>query len=136
MQVRFVLETCLYVDDLPAAEEFYTRVLGLEVLTRQEERHVFFRCGGQMLLLFNPAHTDHGDDEIPHHGARGSGHVAFGVEADELPAWRAWFAAEGVPIESEVEWPNGALSVYFRDPADNCLELATPSLWGLKMPPE
>jgi hypothetical protein len=34
----------------------------------------------------------------------------------------------GVEIESEVHWERGGTSVYFRDPDNNLLELATPKL--------
>ena len=57
MEINRILETCLYVDDLKAAETFYSEVLGLKPFSRLENRHVFFRCGQNMLLLFNPAFT-------------------------------------------------------------------------------
>jgi len=66
---------------------------------------------------------------IPLHGARGPGHLAFRAPKRELPAWRRRLSEAGVPIESEVVWPNGARSIYFRDPAGNSLELATPDMW-------
>ena len=28
-------------------------------------------------------------------------------------------------------WPGGGRSIYFRDPAGNCVELVTPGVWGL-----
>ena len=56
MRAERVLETCLYVDDLDAAEQFYTGVLGLEVESRAQGRHVFFSCGNAMFLsTFHPA---------------------------------------------------------------------------------
>jgi hypothetical protein len=36
-----------------------------------------------------------------------------------------------VAIEHEATWPRGGRSFYFRDPAGNSLELATPRIWGL-----
>lgn len=131
MRARAVLETCLYVDDLIAAEDFYRRVLGLELVSVQPDRHCFFRCGSGMLLLFRPAASRQSDGEIPAHGAQGPGHVAFAAQPDELLAWRIWLRSQQVPIEQEVEWPSGGHSIYFRDPAGNSLELATPRLWGL-----
>jgi hypothetical protein len=36
-----------------------------------------------------------------------------------------------VLIEADFEWPAGGHSIYFRDPAGNCLEFAEPKIWGL-----
>lgn len=133
MQVRHVLETCLYVDDLEKAERFYRRVLGLEALTRLEGRHVFFRCGDAMLLLFDPEATVTAPGStIPSHGAQGQGHVAFAMGEGEVEAWREQLLREAVEIEHEQTWPSGGFSLYFRDPAGNCLELATPKTWNLE----
>ncbi len=131
-----VLETCLYADDLAAAERFYAEVLGLERFARVEGRHAFFRCGDAVFLLFDPAVTAATPGAvagvpIPAHGARGAGHVAFAVPEATLEAWRARLATHGVPVEAEVAWPRGGRSLYVRDPAGNCVELATPRIWGL-----
>jgi catechol 2,3-dioxygenase-like lactoylglutathione lyase family enzyme len=131
MRVQRVLETCLYVDNLDVAEIFYTTVLGLTLDSKVPGRHVFFRCGDAMFLLFNPRTTSQPGGDIPPHGTLGSGHVAFATSAAELPAWRQQLQDQGVPIEAEVTWPGGGQSLYFRDPAGNSLELATPTIWGL-----
>lgn len=52
-----ILETALYVDDLDEADSFYGTILGLPRITRQGDRHVFFRCGPGVLLIFNRAET-------------------------------------------------------------------------------
>jgi catechol 2,3-dioxygenase-like lactoylglutathione lyase family enzyme len=133
MHLTDVLETCLYVDDLGRAERFYTQTLGLTFVSRQEGRHVFLRCGRRMLLLFNPLGSRQAsDDGIPPHGALGPGHVAFGVREALLPAWIKRLEAAGVAIERLHDWPGGGRSVYFRDPAGNSLELATPKIWGIE----
>ncbi len=129
MQVERVLETCLYVNDLSAAEDFYGRVLGLEIRSRVAARHVFFRCGEGMLLLFNPEATARPSGEVPVHGARGPGHVAFAMAEADVAAWREHLAQQGVAIEAEIAWPGGGRSIYFRDPSGNSLELATPQTW-------
>jgi len=136
MEVIGVLETCLYADDLAAAERFYGGVIGLVPVLRDEGRHVFFRCGGAMLLVFDPASTATaqtrvGADPVPLHGARGPGHVAFAVPDADLPAWRERLEAAGVQVESEVRWPAGGRSLYVRDPAGNSVELTSPAIWGL-----
>ncbi len=131
MKVRGILETSLYVDDLSAAEVFYTDVLGLAFASRQPRRHVFLRCGQQMLLLFDPRASAQAGNETPSHGAEGAGHVAFSVEESELNDWRLHLKECGVKIERDFAWPQGGRSIYFRDPAGNSLELATPSIWGV-----
>jgi catechol 2,3-dioxygenase-like lactoylglutathione lyase family enzyme len=131
MQVQQILETCLYVDDLARAEDFYREVLGLAVESRQEGRHVFFHCGNRMLLLFNPLASRESTDHFPGHGAFGPGHVAFAVQAVDMDSWVSHLRAKNVPIEKIIEWPQGGRSIYFRDSAGNSLELATPQIWGI-----
>jgi catechol 2,3-dioxygenase-like lactoylglutathione lyase family enzyme len=131
MQAEQILESCLYVDDLDAAEEFYRRVLALELHSRVQGRHVFFICGPGMLLLFDPWATQQPTGVVPTHGAFGPGHVAFGIAETEIPGWRDHLRQQGVEIETEVSWPNGGHSIYFRDPAGNSVELATPQTWNL-----
>jgi catechol 2,3-dioxygenase-like lactoylglutathione lyase family enzyme len=132
-----VLETVLYARDLEAVEEFYRRALGLEPFAKAEGRQVFYRLGAQVLLIFNPLATSKppADDAalpVPPHGADGEGHICFAASPDEITAWRARLEKEGVPIEADFEWPGGGRSIYFRDPAGNCLEFAEPRIWDLK----
>ncbi len=131
-----ILETILYAEDLDAAEAFYSGVLGFEVYSRHEGRQVFYRCGDQMLLLFNPLATRYGPSEgsripVPPHGAKGPGHACFRADADEIRGWKRHLESCGVAIEADFEWPQGGRSIYFRDPAGNCLEFAEPRIWGL-----
>jgi catechol 2,3-dioxygenase-like lactoylglutathione lyase family enzyme len=80
-----------------------------------------------MFLVFNPDQTE---KEKSAHGCRGRGHVAWGVPAGELDAWRHWLEGEGVAVKV-VEWPEGTRSLYFSDPAGNSLELTSPQTWGI-----
>jgi catechol 2,3-dioxygenase-like lactoylglutathione lyase family enzyme len=135
MKPAAILETVLYAADLDAAEIFYCGVLGLEKITRAGNRHVFFRCGEQVLLVFNPAETVKppapGALPVPPHGAAGAGHLCFAGSAEEIDRWRSRLTEAGVAIEAEFEWPSGGRSLYFRDPAGNSLEFAEPRIWGL-----
>ncbi|MAS07001.1 MAG: glyoxalase/bleomycin resistance/extradiol dioxygenase family protein [Ahrensia sp.] len=130
-----ILETALYVADLDAAERFYGEVMGLERIAKVEGRHVFFACGKGVLLLFNPDKTVQPPSNpaipVPTHGAAGPGHACFRAEPVDLDAWRGHLEEAGVVIEADFRWPNGARSLYFRDPDGNSLEIAEPKLWGL-----
>ena len=136
MTVGDPIEVCLYASDLDAAKRFYSDVLGLDVLSHELGRHVFFRCGRAVFLVFNPDATMRPGvggkgPAIPPHGATGAGHVAFSVTEAEIPAWRQRLKAKQVAVEAEVSWPGGGSSIYFRDPAGNSVELTTPETWGL-----
>lgn len=83
-----------------------------------------------MFLVFNPEVTASSqDNEVPPHGAIGPGHTAFAIPEEGLEEWRRHLQALGVKIEAEVVWPSGGRSLYFRDPAGNSIELATPRTW-------
>jgi catechol 2,3-dioxygenase-like lactoylglutathione lyase family enzyme len=131
LKVRAVLETCLYAPDLDACETFYRSILGLAVVGRENGRHLFFRCGAGLLLLFNAERTLARETDFPPHGALGPGHVAFAVPQAELPAWQNHLQQHGILIEKEATWPTGGRSIYFRDPAGNSLELASPQVWSI-----
>lgn len=137
MKIASVLETVLYAADLEAAETFYGSVLGLSVYGKVPGRHVFFRLGKQMLLIFDPRVTVEPPKAtarlpVPPHGATGEGHVCFAATATEIEVWKAKLQDQGIDIEADFEWPSGGRSIYFRDPAGNCLEFAEPRIWGLE----
>jgi catechol 2,3-dioxygenase-like lactoylglutathione lyase family enzyme len=132
LRIQRVLETSLYVTDLEAAAEFYSDVLGLQAFSEVKGRHAFFRCGDGVVLLFNPSATQEEGGQVPPHGAHGAGHVAFAIQASDIPAWREHLSAHGVAVEREVTWPGKGQSIYFRDPAGNSVELATPQIWGFE----
>jgi catechol 2,3-dioxygenase-like lactoylglutathione lyase family enzyme len=132
-RIDAVLETVLYVDDLDRAAGFYGDVLGLAPLHEDARMRAFDVGGRGTLLLFPrggtraPLETPGGT--IPPHDGAGPLHIAFSVPAGSLAAWRDRLRASGIAIESEVRWPRGGTSLYFRDADGHCLELATPGLW-------
>lgn len=128
-----VLETALYVDDIGRSRRFFEEALGLETLFC-DARLCAFDCGpGSVLLVFTRGSTSKAvhlpGGDIPAHGACGRLHAAFAITRDELPAWERRLEDKGVAIEARMKWPRGGESLYFRDPDENLLELATPGLW-------
>ncbi|MBM7044407.1 MULTISPECIES: VOC family protein [Rhizobium] len=130
-----ILETALYADDLDAVEAFYGGILGLEKIARGGNRHVFYRCGPGVLLIFNPTETmkqpEPGSLPVPPHGTTGHGHICFRLSGNDIEAMAEKLKAAGIGIEADFHWPNGGRSIYFRDPAGNSLECAEPRIWGL-----
>jgi catechol 2,3-dioxygenase-like lactoylglutathione lyase family enzyme len=133
-----LVETALFVEDLPRACDFYEEILGLSKL-KVSDTGCVFRVGNQRYLLIirrAAAHTSSktasGDVlppcALPQHDGRDPGHIAFGISADALESWRARLAKHDVDL-SEIRWESGARSLYFRDPDGHMIELATPGIW-------
>ena len=133
MQPVAILETALYTRDLAAAKAFYGGFLGLQVIAEVAGRHVFFRVGAGVLLVFDPDATEVPSHNpalpVPVHGARGAGQVCFAASRVEIAGWRERLTTAGVEVEAEFDWPNGARSLYVRDPGGNSVEFAEPGLW-------
>ena len=130
-----VLETVLYFVSEDETKRFYTEVMGMRLIGEAKGRHIFFRAGRSVFLLFNPYATNQ-PDTLPPHGATGDGHVCFLVPGSSYQQWKEYLPAQGVEILREVSWPMGkpadeadGSSIYFRDPSGNLLEIANADFW-------
>lgn len=129
-----VIETILYVDDLPRAVAFYRDELGLTPMGGDITRFQAFNVGGRhVLLLFKRGGTLEPTTVpggvIPPHDGRGPHHLGLAIAAADYDAWRERLPARGIAIESEARWERGGRSLYFRDPDGHLLELVTPGIW-------
>ena len=132
-QITGTLESALYADDLDAARAFYTGIIGLPECGYVAGRHIFFRVGASVLLVFRAEQTAQpapaGRLPVPTHGTTGPGHFCIAAPPQALGEWCTYLKAQGVTIEADFCWPNGARSIYIRDPAGNSVEFADPALW-------
>lgn len=88
---------------------------------------------GCVFLLFREGGTlepvNIGGGVIPPHDGSGHLHIAFSIATQDLDTWRKHLQSNGITIESEVRWEPGGNSLYFRDPDQHLIELATPGIW-------
>ena len=132
--VERVLETCIYVSDLDRARRYYEDLFHFAVLFSDARLCAFDAGRSSVLLLFaqglseEPVET--GGGIIPPHTGVGGGHFAFAIGLQQYEEWRRDLEDRGIAIESEVRWSRGGRSLYFRDPDNNLVELATPGLWA------
>lgn len=139
--VTGIIESAVYVADVAKSVKFYKELLEVEVIDstnveEAEERRVALNINNQHVFLIFPLNKQFTDLKtsggvIPKHGATGDVHLCFSIPSDSLDHWRAHLAKMRVVIESEVSWPRGGTSIYFRDLDNNCIELATPGVWSI-----
>jgi catechol 2,3-dioxygenase-like lactoylglutathione lyase family enzyme len=124
-------------DDLPATMDFYTRVVGMQLVHvrrvpfEQDRgqppydnlRHYFFNMGGDSLLAFfeYPPGLDRQDRDRP----GGMQHVAFHVPFDRFDRTIDHIKSCGVKVIGPVPLGGRFWSAYFYDPNGIRLEIAT-----------
>jgi catechol 2,3-dioxygenase-like lactoylglutathione lyase family enzyme len=124
-----ILESSLYVSDLPRSVRFYQVTFGFSVISEFGERGCAMHTGEhQVLLLFKKGASR--AIQSPHDGD-GELHLAFAIPSSELAGWESWLQARGIPVEEKRKWELGGWSLYFRDPDRHLLELATPGTWSV-----
>lgn len=128
-RVTGILETSLYVDDLPRAVAFYESLFGFAVMVRDARICAMNVRPGQVLLIFQRG-ASLSEEQFPTHDGHGPLHLAFSIAKEDVPAWEARLAALSIAIEARKHWDRGGDSLYFRDPDNHLIELATPGVWA------
>ena len=130
-----VLETSLYVDDLDRASRFYEETFGLTRIQGDDRLRAYSVGDCCVLLLFKRGAsnrvTELPEGKLGPHDGSGPLHVAFSISAEDLPTWEKLLVARGIAIETRIRWPRGGTSIYFRDPDNHSVELATPGVWSI-----
>ncbi|MGA8554493.1 MAG: VOC family protein [Candidatus Acidiferrales bacterium] len=124
-----ILETSLYVSDVPRSVHFYEETFGFRVIKEFGERGCAIHAGlRQVLLLFKKGASR--EMQSPHDGD-GELHLAFAIPANELANWESWLQTRGIAVEEKRKWELGGWSLYFRDPDRHLIEVATPGVWAV-----
>jgi catechol 2,3-dioxygenase-like lactoylglutathione lyase family enzyme len=135
MNITGVLESSIYVDDVPRSAEFYRRIFGFERLEGDARFCALSVAARQVFLIFKKGGTLQPmplpGGVLPPHDGSGQTHFAFSVHAADLAAWEERLAQNAVAIESHISWPRGGHSIYFRDPDGHLVELITPGCWTI-----
>jgi catechol-2,3-dioxygenase len=117
MGVNGFAEVTLEARDMRRMECFYVEVLGLEPLSREDDR-VWLAAGPTARLgLWSPGAKEYGD--------KGGRHVHFALTADPetLDAMVERLRAGGAPVRGPLEHDGGDRSLYVEDPEGNVVEL-------------
>jgi catechol 2,3-dioxygenase-like lactoylglutathione lyase family enzyme len=132
-RIRSIVETCLHVKDVERSARFYEHLFGFKRMTGDSRFCAFNVAKGCVFLLFRQGGTldpvNLSGGVIPPHDGSGRLHLAFSIDAEDLDDWRKRLQKNGIEIESEVHWEKGGHSLYFRDPDQHLIELATPCIW-------
>lgn len=121
--VRGVHHLAIGVRDLPAAEAFYTSVLGLPVQRRWPradgapgDRSVWLDLGGGAFLALERA-EEPGGARAP--ASEGYLLAALSIAHGERAAWEAWLASAGVAVVRRTPY-----TLYVEDPEGNRIGLS------------
>lgn len=133
VNITRILETALYVSNIAVSRIFYGKLFNFPEMLRDDRLCALAVPGRQVLLLFRiggsieASRTPYGG--IPGHNSIGHQHLCFAISAQSVDFWETRLSEYGIPVESKLIWPQGATSIYFRDPDGHSLELSTPRLW-------
>src|ERR1700712_2244968 len=117
MAIAGFAELTLEARDLGTLERFYTEVLGLELLKREDDR-VWLAAGDKARLgLWTPGEKEFGDEGGRHV------HFAFSVDPGTLDGLVERLRSSGAPVRGPEEHPGGDRSIYVEDPEGNVMEL-------------
>jgi len=120
LKTEGVLHFTIPVKDLDRAERFYTEIMGMRRL-RRNNHMVFMQAGDDCFVLTyseNPITPNAGDKHDVHH--------AFRVSPQEYVRARNFLAEMGIAIIKEENRLSGTFqgrSAYFHDPDRNVLEI-------------
>jgi catechol 2,3-dioxygenase-like lactoylglutathione lyase family enzyme len=109
-----------FVRDLPRSRDFYTRVLGFEIIRQQEDGFTELRRGSAVIALNDLAILKHGHPARPRLDERIGKGVEIVLVAEDLDAIYHHVLATGWPLSTPMtEQPWGMTDFRILDP-DGC----------------
>jgi catechol 2,3-dioxygenase-like lactoylglutathione lyase family enzyme len=120
LKTEGVLHFTIPVKDLDRSEKFYTEIMGMRRI-RRNNHMVFMQAGDDCFVLTyseNPIAPNVGDKHDIHH--------AFRVTPQEYARAKTFLAEKGIRIIKEEDRRSGTFqghSAYFHDPDRNVLEI-------------
>lgn len=102
--------------NLEECVQFYTEIMGMEILNRAHEDLVYLTCGNDNLSL--------GRADLPASGVQRMDHFGFIVDSkEELDQWYLYFKSKGVTLlDRPFDHGDGARSFHITDPAGNVIQ--------------
>jgi catechol 2,3-dioxygenase-like lactoylglutathione lyase family enzyme len=128
LKIEGVLHFSIPVKDLDRSEKFYSEILGLQKI-RRNNHMVFMRTARDDYLVLTYSHNP----IDPNPGNQHDIHSAFRVTAAEYDRAKGFLASKGIPLIKEEDRRSGTFqgrSAYFHDPDRNVIEII-----DLKKPP-
>lgn len=126
IQLKGLDHLALNVKDMKRSEKFYHEVLGFPVIHRTQTQaglqHIEVDAGNVAIALFE---TPDLDLKAAHKTMTDDGylHFAFGTTYDKFDATLQSLKESGVETDGKPRDWGSSVSVYFRDPDDNQLEI-------------
>ena len=121
LKIESVLHFTIPVKDLDRSEKFYSEILGLKRM-RRNNHMVFMQTGGDDYLVLTYSHNP----IDPNPGNAHDIHSAFRVTAEEYDRAKAFLASKGIALIKEEDRRSGTFqgrSAYFHDPDRNVIEI-------------
>ena len=120
LKTHGVLHFTIPVKDLDRSEKFYTEVMGMQKL-RRNDHMVFMRAGEDCFVL-----TFSENPIEPNRGSKHDIHSAFLLTAQEYDKAKQFLASKGIALIREENRTAGTFqgrSAYFHDPDRNVIEI-------------
>jgi uncharacterized protein (TIGR02246 family) len=129
-----LLEAALYVDNVERSVRFYQTVLGFDVIDQDDRLCALGVAKRQILLVCQKEASKN----LParSHDATGRQHVCFAIPTEAFDEWQTRLKDHAVGVEATQIWSRGGRSLYFRDPDQHLIELASPGVWSIYQAPQ